>query len=258
MGSFLNVVILRFNTGISLGGRSKCFSCSKKLNWYELIPIFSFIFIKGRCFGCKTRISIQYPLVELLTGLLFLLTFLKYPNFIFSWIEILIFVLLISIWSVFMVLTVYDIHHKILPDKFVFIFIGLSILWLAYLQHTTTLDLKTILAGPILFLFFFCLWFFSQGRWMGFGDAKLALGIGIFLGFEKGITAIIIAFWAGALFSIVYISILKILKILGQSQLSLLKKPITMKSEIPFGPFLILATISVFFLDLNVFKFWNL
>ena len=71
IGSFLNVVIFRLNTHRSFGGRSGCMSCGKKLPWYELIPLFSYLALGGRCSGCKTKISKQYFWVELLTGLIF-------------------------------------------------------------------------------------------------------------------------------------------------------------------------------------------
>src|ERR1035437_5579006 len=83
IGSFLNVVILRLNTKRSLGGRSACMSCMNKLSWYELIPVFSFLGLKGRCRNCKTKISIQYPLVELVTGLIFASLFLKFQYVFF-------------------------------------------------------------------------------------------------------------------------------------------------------------------------------
>jgi prepilin signal peptidase PulO-like enzyme (type II secretory pathway) len=71
IGSFLNVLILRFNTGATFGGRSKCFSCGRELRWYDLVPILSFLFLRGRCRFCKSKISLQYPTVELITGLIF-------------------------------------------------------------------------------------------------------------------------------------------------------------------------------------------
>src|SRR3989338_2003903 len=77
IGSFLNVVICRFKAR-PLGGRSACMSCQSKLSWYELIPLFSFLSLGGRCRNCKTRISIQYPLVELATGIIFSLLFVKF------------------------------------------------------------------------------------------------------------------------------------------------------------------------------------
>src|SRR5258708_6429084 len=77
VGSFLNVLILRFNTGKTLGGRSQCLVCGKTLNGYELVPLFSFIFLGGRCSKCRSKISIQYPLVELASGFIFLFLFFR-------------------------------------------------------------------------------------------------------------------------------------------------------------------------------------
>ncbi|MBU2263542.1 prepilin peptidase, partial [Patescibacteria group bacterium] len=122
VGSFLNVVILRYNTGQSvIKGGSKCFSCGKNLKWHELIPVVSFIIQKGRCRNCKSRISIQYPIVELLTGLIFLLTFhvtgysLLITNYYFI------------IFSLLIVIAVYDLRHQIIPNGFVYAFIILSL-----------------------------------------------------------------------------------------------------------------------------------
>src|SRR3989338_7047034 len=76
VGSFLNVVILRLNTGQSIiSGKSKCFSCAKKLKWYELVPLASFFALRGKCSACMSKISCQYPIVEMFTGFLFLLFF---------------------------------------------------------------------------------------------------------------------------------------------------------------------------------------
>jgi len=253
VGSFLNVVILRWNSGLSLGGRSRCFSCSETLRWYELIPFFSFIFLRGKCSSCGAKISWQYFLVEFLTGMMFLLSSL----FIFSSLPIFPFVTLLFIWSVLIVLAVYDLRHMILPDFFVFLFALFSAIFvlLNFLQGGLKIGILDFLSGPILFLFFFLLWFVSQGRWMGFGDAKLALGIGIFLGLEKGVVAVVLSFWIGAIVSILIIFYQKIQNFYGKTKLSLSSKPITMKSEIPFGPFLILGTILSFFIDFGFFGF---
>src|SRR3989338_4512275 len=86
IGSFLNVVILRCGTGKSiLKGSSRCPNCEKKLSWRELIPVLSFIIQKGRCRTCQSKISWQYPIVELLTGIIFALVFLKIWNLEFVW-----------------------------------------------------------------------------------------------------------------------------------------------------------------------------
>src|SRR3990167_6368979 len=104
VGSFLNVVILRLNTGQSVvSGRSKCFTCAKKLKWYELLPIASFVFLRGKCSACKTKISWQYPIIEIITGLLFLLIFNEFSLFF-----VLYFFHLLIIFSVLIIIAVYD------------------------------------------------------------------------------------------------------------------------------------------------------
>mgnify|MGYP003393724366 FL=1 len=223
IGSFLNVVILRYNTGVSITGRSGCFSCGKKLEWYELVPILSFLFLRGKCSKCNTKISWQYPLVELVTGLLFVFSFQYGFYYLF-------------IFSLLIVITVYDLRHKIIPDGLVFTFIGLAFLKLFY--YTNILD---FLAGPILFVPFFLLWYLSKGKWMGFGDAKLAIGIGFFMGFVGGVSSIILGFWIGAMAGLLWIGIS-----------AMFGKHIGMKSEIPFAPYLILGMLITFFFHINV------
>ena len=83
IGSFLNVVILRLNTEKSFGGRSACMVCRSQLCWYELIPVLSFLFLRGRCRNCKTKISFQYPLVELAAGIIFAALFIKFQDVFF-------------------------------------------------------------------------------------------------------------------------------------------------------------------------------
>ena len=128
-----------------------------------------------------------------------------------------------------MVITIYDIHHKIVPDELVYIFILLSFLqmFVSYDPFAfvvpATLDL---LAGPILFIPFFCLWYFSKGIWMGLGDGKLALGIGWFLGLSGGISAIMYAFWMGAAISLILIGYQKM-----RMRKRLFSKDLGMKSE---------------------------
>jgi leader peptidase (prepilin peptidase)/N-methyltransferase len=107
----------------------------------------------------------------------------------------------------------------------------------------SVMSINNILAGPILFLFFWALWYFSKGTWMGFGDAKLALAIGLTLGFSRGITATILGFWIGAITGIV-------LMILSRSKW--LRQKIGMKSEVPFGPFLIIGFFLSLFLNLDL------
>lgn len=249
VGSFLNVVALRYNTGLSFArGRSQCFSCGKGLSWRELIPVWSYIVLCGKCSKCKSKISVQYLLVELATGALFLATFIHVyvGASTFTFVHLMTVIYYFFIWSILIVISIYDFRHKIIPDALVFLFcfatFVASLISFFYFHNNTILD---IFAGPILAMLpFGLLWLVSGGRWIGLGDAKLALGIGFMLGFVYGVSAIVMAFWIGAVVSIVLIG--------AQRVLSLSHKNLTMKSEISFGPFLILGTIITFFFSFDV------
>lgn len=216
VGSFLNVFALRFNSGLSLGGRSFCGACGRKLNWHELIPIISFLLLGGRCSKCRAGISWQYPLVELWTALIFVTVPLAF----------------LPIFCLYIAITVYDLRHKIIPDSLVYATIIMSLIFPLLFIHYSLLDW---LAGPIIFSFFALIWLLSRGRAMGFGDAKLGLSIGLLLGATLGFSAIILAFWLGAAFGIFYLIISRITSLLREA------KNITMKSAIPFAPFMVLG-----------------
>lgn len=238
IGSFLNVVILRFDTGRSITyGRSKCFSCGKDLTWQELIPLFSFLVQSGKCKGCGTKISWQYPIVELVTGCLFVLTYTLNPIKEFNILQILTYIVTVKILSLYVVMCVYDFRHKIIPDFFSYsaalsalVYIGLTYC------STGVLNPYTLIAGPALFVFFWFFWFISKGTWMGLGDAKLALSVGWFLGLSGGIAAILLSFWIGSVVSLVVMAIQKLMH-RGDR--------LGFKSEIPFGPYILLGFLIV-------------
>jgi len=252
VGSFLNVLVLRYNTGVSaMKGRSFCFSCGKKLGPLELIPVFSFIFQGGKCAGCGSKISWQYPIVESLTGLLFVGAFVRYfglSGLLFETWYVLITLITVS---VLISITVYDIKHKIIPDGLVITFGVLALLKIVadyFLMTSTPEEIKVhlisyLVAGPALALPLFLIWLVSRGRWMGLGDPKLVLGIGWFLGPVLGLSAVILAFWTGAIYGVVLLILSKFkwhgLQIDG-------------KSEVPFAPFLILGFLLVFFFNIDI------
>lgn len=235
IGSFLNVVLCRYGTGRSLGGRSKCAVTGKTLKWYELIPIISFIIQGGRSRYSKTRISLQYPLVEFFTGLLFLLISKKLLTICFDikiYIVALIFYFIIA--SFLVLIFVYDLKHKIIPDAFIFplIFLSLIFVFLNLFLPTNFLllnhgNLSVFLAGPLVSLPILLIWFFTKGRGMGFGDVLLTIPIGWLLGLSAGFASILLAFWIGAIFGIFLI-------VVGKKNI---------KDQIPFGPFLILGFV---------------
>ncbi len=240
IGSFLNVVAFRFKTGRTVGGRSFCFSCGKTLNAFELIPVFSYLFQKGKCKTCKSPISSQYPLVELITGIVFGIVALKVASIFW-------FVMYCTAFSILIVIAIYDSKHKIIPDSLAFLFaiLGLISMLNIHWNNIITFDsLVAFLSGPILFLPFFLLWLVSGGLWMGLGDAKLAIGIGWLLGLASGLSAVIIGIWAGALWSVFQIILGKYGK----------RKKLSFKSEIPLAPFLIFGTFVAFVFNPDIFS----
>ena len=248
IGSFLNVVILRYRSGRTLGGRSMCFSCGTTLSWAELIPIGSFLAQRGRCGSCQSRISPQYPIVEALTGILFVSIFWKFEKLLFVDPKTfsILFVYYAIIFSILVVLATYDVLHKILPDRFTILFAVVAGLGLFFVTGDTvalhTPSLQAIIAGLIIPAPFAFLWLVSKGKWMGFGDAKLSIGTGLLLGLSAGIASVLLAFWIGAFYGVLHIVWSRIRG----------HKHISLKSTIPFGPFLILGACIVFFSGLDL------
>lgn len=243
IGSFLNVVIYRYNSGTSpLTGRSQCFSCGRTLAWYQLIPVASFLASRGRCAKCGVRLSWQYPIVEILSGVIFVAVFLLNKPVVET-------TILLATFSTLLVIAVYDLRHQIIPDGLVALFslLGLVKFFLdAGLSRAFHFPYAwTLIAGPMLFFPFWFLWFVSRGRWLGLGDGKLALGIGWFLGATLGGSAIMLAFWIGAAYALVAMGAQKIMHTT--------KNKLSMQSEIPFGPFLILGVFIVYFTGVNFF-----
>jgi len=252
IGSFLNVVIYRYNTGMGIGGRSVCFSCGTTLRWHDLIPVFSFLFQRGRCKYCKAHLSWQYPLVELATGIIFVAIVYRYLNAALTGIILLTLLFELILWSILVVIVAYDFRHKIIPDLLVYLFsiFALILSGLRYTAGATEIStLNSIVAGIMLFFGFFSLWYLSRGKWIGLGDGKLALGIGFALGVGYGISAIVLGFWAGAIVSIL---------IILTQRLNPRGQQLTMKSEIPFAPFLVLGFALVYFFQIDVINIHNL
>ncbi len=239
IGSFLNVVILRFDTGAHISkGRSKCFSCEKGLVWYELVPLLSFLVQRGRCRGCSTKISWQYPVVELLGALAFPVAYLLTPFALITTVGFLTFTLTATLLCLYIIITIYDARHKIIPDVFSYAASVVALMVIALDWYNVgVLDISRLVAGPALFAFFFFFWAVSRGTWMGLGDAKLALSVGWFLGLWQGVAAILLSFWIGAILSI-------LVMIVGRIRSR--KGGLKMKSEIPFGPYILLGFLISF------------
>jgi len=240
VGSFLNALSFRFNTGKSMMTRSACMVCNTEIIWYDLIPGISFILLEGKCRACESKISIQYPLVEILTGILSAGVYSIYGLTIESIILFVLFALMVFIF-------VYDYHHKIIPNQFVYPLILISFLRLFVIGNSSStdyFDIYSVYTAIGLFLFFGAFWLFSRGTWMGLGDAKLAFAIGLMLGPILGVSAIVLGFWLGALVGLGIMFYEKFIR----------KNVSTgMKTEIPFAPFLLVGTWLVFFFNISLF-----
>ena len=244
IGSFLNVVILRYGTQRSFGGRSGCMTCQNQLCWYELIPLISFFALRGRCLKCKTKISLQYPIVELITGVVFASLFLKFQDvfymntFVFAGTM----AFYATMFSLLLVIAVYDLKHKVIPDMLVLVFgilafIGIF-LFSGYGFNPHIPSVWEFLSGIFIALPFALMWLISKGTWMGLGDAKLSLGLGWLLGLSRVLSGAVVAFWSGAIIGLILI---------------IFSKKHGMKSEIPFAPFLVFGALIAFLFELHLF-----
>ena len=217
-GSFLNCAIYRMEQKKTMSGRSFCPNCKHVLNWKDLFPVASWLFLAGKCRYCKTKISAQYPLVETATGILFAVIFWKLG---FKNLFELAFMFYIAAAMVF--IFVYDLKHFLIPDKVLLPAIAVALI---YRLFNFSGFLYFFCASLGVFLFFLILFLVSKGRWMGFGDVKLVVLMGLVLGVKNVLVALFLAFFIGAAAGV----ILMIMK----------KKGI--KSEVPFAPFLIAGT----------------
>jgi prepilin signal peptidase PulO-like enzyme (type II secretory pathway) len=239
VGSFLNCVIYRLGKKKSfLNGRSFCPECFHILSWKDLIPIFSFLILKGKCRYCRKKISLQYPLVEFFTGILFLATFYYLRNQLFSLQGIFTLFYYWTVFSSLIVIFVYDLKNYLIEEKIVYFSILICLIF-NLLFSISEIENK-ILSLLFVALFFLLIVLISKEKWMGMGDAKLGALMGIFLGWPKIIPALFFSFFVGAIFGIFLI---------------ILKKK-SLKSEIPFGPFLVSGTIFSSFLGEKIINWY--
>jgi leader peptidase (prepilin peptidase)/N-methyltransferase len=223
IGSFLNVCVYRIPAGQSIvSPPSRCPQCGASIRWYQNIPIVSYLVLRGRCAGCRARISPRYPLVEALTGLLFLLVWM-----VFGWQAA------TPLYWVFaaalVVITFIDLDHQIIPDVISLpgIIVGfLTALAIPWLSWTDSL-LGILLGGGSLFLVAEAYHRLTGQEGMGGGDVKLLAMIGAFLGWKAILPVIFLGSLAGSLVGVP----LMIAKRSGG------------KLAIPFGPFLALGAI---------------
>jgi len=242
IGSFLNVLIDRLPKNKSILGRSHCDYCGKKIAWHDLIPVISFFVLRGKSRCCHKRLSLQYPLVEIITGTLYILVFIfqfsvfnDFSIFSFQFFE------LINLWGIVSCLIVIffsDFKYHLISDWILLTLFVFSVLFrlgsgnpiptiTGLINQTPTL----ILSGLIVSFPIGLIYFISRERAMGLGDVYLSAIIGFLLGWKEGFIALYIAFVTGAIFGI-------ILMIFQKKKL---------KSKIAFGPFIVIGTIVMLF-----------
>ena len=220
IGSFLNVVIFRIDDLRSIWkSRSHCMNCKKILSWYDLIPFFSFVLLKTKCRYCGTKISWQYPIVEIGTALVFVLLYLTFG---ISW--ALIFYLIV--FSLLIVVFVIDLKTQMTPETFVWAALILTILGGWYFGGFGFLNMiyGALVGGGLLAI----LVYVSGEKWMGAGDIKIGLILGALTGYPVAFFGLFLAFILGAVVGLIYIKL----------------RQKTIKESLPFAPFLIFSTLA--------------
>lgn len=200
-GSFLNVLLWRLPERKGIGGRSHCRSCHHILAWYDLVPVLSFIILKGRCRYCHAPIHIRYPIVEISTAAVLALFFvLRQPLLNFES-ALTVFALLILASLLF-----FDLFYLILPDMLI---LPAIVIYAIYDITKTVNPLSYFLTALLSAAIFAILYTVSRGKKMGFGDVKLAFLIGLILGYPFGFLAIVGGVWLAAIGAIILLVLKK-------------------------------------------------
>jgi len=231
VGSFLNVYIMRSYEGRSpFRGRSKCDACERKLGIADLVPIFSYLFVRGKCRTCSVPLTIQYPLVEFASGILFVLAYTRIFPYGFINAGIGDIAELIRLWfflAVIIILFVYDWRWMVVPVIPTLVFAAIAFFVNSF--QLSAFSFQYVLAAGIGALFFLAQYVVSRGRWVGSGDIYLGLLFGMMVGYPGIVIVLFLSYMIGAIGSVV------LMLFFGY----------TRKSAVPFGPFLAAAAAIV-------------
>ncbi len=249
IGSFLNVLIDRLPKEESINGRSHCDYCGKKIAWYDLLPIISFIFLKARSRCCKTKLSFQYPMIEIITGILFVLITnhqipitrqlsifnLQFSNvwLLNNWGLFVSWFLFLGISSCLIVIFISDLKYHLISDYILLALFIFSFILKIVISAQAGIQVigVSIFSGLAVSFPIWLIYFISRERAMGLGDVYLSAIMGFLLGWEKGLLALYIAFITGAIFGVI----------------AMILKHKKLKSKIAFGPFLVIGTVTMLF-----------
>ena len=246
-GSFINVLIYRLPLGQSIFyPKSRCTQCNYKLKWFDNIPLISWILLGAKCRLCQSKISINYPLVELTTGLIFFANYFADPSIYSKLPNTLIIILGTVFSSILIALTIFDYKYLWLPKTITYGGLILGLIFALIIDLSNNLGqfsyfINSIFSSFIGFFFFYLLSFFGSKIFkkpvMGTGDSKLAALIGSWLGFQGLLITIWLAFFSAAIFVI----------------FGMILKKIKRNQKIPFGVFLSLSSLIVWQFGNQVF-----
>jgi leader peptidase (prepilin peptidase)/N-methyltransferase len=219
-------------------------SCGARV--VDLVPILSYLALVARCRHCGARISPRYALIEAATGLIFVFAVLQGMSILLTLLTIIFLLILLIIF-------VYDVEHLIIPDEYVVILscIALALGVATYAEAGESL-LMRVLAPLATFAFFGGLWKVSGGRWIGLGDAKLSIPLAFTVGLSSAFSLVVFAFWIGAVVSVGILCIERLGR-RGQCHLRFGTEPLTMRTEVPFAPFLVGSFVLVYFFHADVY-----
>ena len=244
VGSFISVLSYRLHHGQKgiLKGRSKCTNCETELAARDLIPLLSYLALRGKCRHCDKEISYMYPLIEIICGFLFVLLFYKFP-FLDEFLNFdLNYFLLYLLWGFYTFILAFtffhDLHYLRVADSLLVpaILIGL----VASISPYTTHIMDSLLGMLIAIGFFGGQVYLSKGRWLGGGDIRIGAFMGVILGWKMVILAIVLAYVIGSIASIFVI----------------IKKKKFYGLKVPFAPFLVAGTLCAFYFGEAILRWY--
>lgn len=240
IGSFVQLVVTRLHVAPTIFVRSKCLSCGEALRHFDLIPIFSYLFLRGKCRYCKSVFGVSSLIIELFYGVVFVLL---YHFILASHVSLLISSLWLVYYSLLFVvlgiIALYDYAHTYIPIQFLFFYCILTFLMLA-IRYIDGGGSMTLLAPIIVAFPFLLIWLITRGKGLGFGDVMLFLGVGAFFGVEQGLAVLLFSIWMGAIVGIcIYV---------------IRRKNLIKNTAIPFIPFIVFAFLIILFTDIDIFS----
>lgn len=238
IGSFLNVVIDRLANDESIMGRSHCDHCKHKLGPLDLIPVLSFFFLGKKCRYCKKKLSWYYPVIEFITGVMFIIIWIYLPQSLLGeglrklpTALYLIRFIYLGIVSALIVVFFADLKYHIIPDQVQVFLFAVSLFLLPLYGPILSVFIERVIAALLVMAPIYFLYWVTKERGMGFGDVKLAFIIGFMFGVKPGLLVLYFAFISGAIIGII----------------SMLLKKRGLKSKIAFGPFLVIGILTMLF-----------